>query len=166
MSSLLPELPHRAALRQLATEAQENRATVLNALRPITMHLRNRDQMLNLGPEWTDLNPIPCRLRVLAQLPSLGVGAFVAEVEYVLNAELDTVTVAEAVSGLVLAGAFLLRRLSDPEQRIEAGGSFQLAPHETHGWACEGLTHSLLVFTPTPATRAAEPSGCSVTPDP
>ncbi len=163
MFNALPESPHRAALRALADAAEAHRLTVQQALRPLTLHLRNRDQVLDLGVEWTDLAPVPARLRILAQLPALGDGAFVAEVEYALNAELDTVAVAEAVAGLVLAGAFLLRRLEEPECRIAAGGSFQLAPHETHGWACQGHVRSLLVFTPAPGP---DPSGCAYTPDP
>lgn len=144
-----PEAPHRTALRQLATEAAEHRASVENALRPFVMHLNGGEAVAGLGADWTDLAPVPARLRILAQLPALGVGAFVGEVEYDRDAQLDTVTVAEAVQGLVLAGTFHLHRHTEPEaRRIEAGGSFFLDHHEAHGWRCEGLTRSLLVFVP------------------
>lgn len=159
---LLPDFPHRAALRQIVSEAAENRITIENALRPFVMHLNGGDATTGLGPEWTDLSPVPARLRVLAQLPALGAGAFVGEVEYADSAELDNVTVAEAVHGLVLAGSFTLRRhLNDTAERFSPGQSFFLDHHEPHGWQCEGLTRSLLVFIPPPESVA----GCSIVPD-
>ena len=164
---LPPEPPHRNSLRALTQQVQEQRVVLENVLQPLVVRLHGGDNVTGVGGEWTDLGDVPARLRILAQLPALGAGAFVAEVEYADGAQIDSVTVAEAVRGLVLAGTFHLRRhaIDAVHRRIEPGGTFFLDHDEEHEWRVEGQTRSLLIFTPPPA-RAPEPAGCSVTPDP
>ena len=160
----VPDFPHRAALREISQQVAEQRVMLENVINPLTVHLQGRDAAFGLGAEWMDLGDIPARLRILAQLPSLGPGAFVGEVEYEDGAQIDSVTVAESVRGLVLAGTFHLRRHASDTQhrRIDTGEAFFLDHDERHEWRVEGPTRSLLVFTPPPPE---EPAGCSVTPD-
>ena len=138
-----------------------------NVLNPLVIHLQGRDTVMGLSSEWMDLGEVPARLRVLAQLPSMGPGAFVGEVEYDDGAAIDDVIVAEAVRGLVLTGAFFMR-IHDTEathRKYDAGDTFYLPHGLKHGWRVEGRTRSLLVFTPPAPMPAPEPAGCSITPD-
>ena len=163
----MPDFPHRVALRELAAQVQEQRIMLENVLQPLTVHLQGGDAVIGLNAEWTDLTPIPARLRILSQMPALGVGAWAGEVEYEDGAAIEDVTVAEAVRGMVVAGTFHLRRyaVEATYRRIDAGGTFFLDHDEKHGWRVEGPTRSVLVFTPPQPAPAPEPSGCSVTPD-
>ena len=169
MSSQIPDFPHRAALREISQQVTEQRVVLDNVINQLTIHLNGGDAVMALSAEWLDLAPVPARLRILAQLPVLGAGAFVGEVEYEDGAEIDDVVVAEAVRGLVLVGTFFLRAHAHDEEhrRYDAGDTFFLDYGLKHGWRVEGRTRSLLVFTP-PAP-APEPekeySGCAVTPD-
>lgn len=168
----VPNSPHRDALRELSQQVREQRVLLENVINPLTIHLNGGDAVMGLNAEWLDLSPVPARLRILAQLPSLGPGAFVGEVEYEDGAEIDDVVVAESVRGLVLMGTFFMRaHATDAEhRRYDAGQAFFLDHGLKHGWRVEGRTRSLLVFTPPlplaePITPAYEPAGCSVTPD-
>ena len=138
-----------------------------NVISPLTINLQGEDAVMPLTSEWMDLSPVPARLRVLAQLPALGVGAFVGELEYEDGAAIDDVIVAEAVRGLVLVGTFFLRAHDHyaEHRRYGAGDTFFLDHNLKHGWWVEGRTRSLLVFTPPQPAPELEPSGCSVTPD-
>ena len=138
-----------------------------NVLQPLTVRLQGGEAVIGLNAEWMDLTPIPARLRILSQMPALGVGAWAGEVEYEDGAAIDEVTVAEAVRGMVVAGSFHLRRpaVEATYRRIDAGGTFFLDHDEQHGWRVEGLTRSVLVFTPPQPAPAPEPAGCSVTLD-
>lgn len=163
----MPDFPHRVALRELAQMVEEQSIMLKNAIHPLTVHLQGGDAVIGLSPEWTDLTPIPARLRILSQMPGLGAGAWAGEVEYEDGAAIDDVTVAEAVRGMVVAGTFHLRRtaIEATYRRIDAGGTFFLNHDEQHGWRVEGPTRSVLVFTPPHPAPAPEPAGCSITPN-
>ena len=158
--SLIPEFPHRAALRELSQQVQEQRVMLENVINPLVVHLQGGPATLGLNAEWLDLDPIPARLRILAQLPSLGPGAFVGEVEYEDGAAIDNVIVAESVRGLVLVGTFFMRAHdTDAEhRRYEVGDTFFLDHNLKHGWRVEGRTRSLLVFTPLPCVPEPDPA--------
>ena len=175
MSAQVPDSPHRAALRELSQKITEQRVLLENVINPLTVHLQGGDAILGLSAEWMDLAPIPARLRILSQLPSMGAGAFVGEVEYEDGAEIDNVIVAESVLGVVMAGTFFMRiHATEPEHiQYSKGQSFFLDHGLRHGWRVEGRTRSLLVFTPPqplaePEPEPAddwEPTGCCVSPD-
>ena len=146
-----------------------------NVINPLTINLNSGTAIMGLSAEWMDLDPVPARLRILAQLPSLGPGAFVGEVEYEDGAAIDDVVVAESVRGLVLTGTFFMRSYATDAEHIryDVGQAFFLDHGLKHGWRVEGRTRSLLVFTPPqplaePAPEPAddwEPTGCCVSPD-
>ena len=138
----VPDFPHRAALREISQQVAEQRVMLENVINPLTVHLQGRDAAFGLSAEWMDLGDIPARLRILAQLPSLGPGAFVGEVEYEDGARIDDVVVAESVRGMVLAGTFFLRaHATDNEhRRFGAGDTFFLDHNLKHGWRVEGRT--------------------------